>query len=114
LKNIGEPIQLLPTKRNPSGHLSTLKIIGTKGEFELRRELEIRKKLFSGLFKSARFTILSVTGKNQDYLVFVGSGFGHGVGLCQEGACGMAKKGWPFEKILKFYYQDSIIKRIDF
>lgn len=37
-------------------------------------------------------------------LVLQGKGFGHGVGLCQEGAMRMAQLGFSFEQILKFYF----------
>jgi stage II sporulation protein D len=37
-------------------------------------------------------------------MVLHGRGFGHGVGLCQEGAMNMAKKGYSFDQILLFYY----------
>lgn len=33
-----------------------------------------------------------------------GRGFGHGVGLCQEGAMNMAKRGYTFDQILGYYY----------
>jgi stage II sporulation protein D len=33
-----------------------------------------------------------------------GRGFGHGVGLCQEGAMNMAKRGYNFDQILGYYY----------
>jgi stage II sporulation protein D (peptidoglycan lytic transglycosylase) len=36
--------------------------------------------------------------------VFTGKGWGHGVGLCQVGAFGMARAGSSFEDILKHYY----------
>lgn len=39
-----------------------------------------------------------------DELVLRGRGFGHGVGLCQEGAMQMAKYGFTYEQILKFYF----------
>ncbi|MGE5605570.1 MAG: stage II sporulation protein D [Bacteroidota bacterium] len=38
-------------------------------------------------------------------LTFVVTGYGHGVGLCQYGADGLAKKGWKFNRILSYYYQ---------
>jgi len=41
-----------------------------------------------------------------DYIVLKGHGFGHGVGLCQEGAMGMAKQGYSYDKILKFYFSN--------
>src|SRR5690606_33642675 len=41
-----------------------------------------------------------------DYVVLNGKGFGHGVGLCQEGAMRMATYGYNYEQILKFYFTD--------
>lgn len=38
-----------------------------------------------------------------------GSGWGHGVGLCQIGAAVMGEKGYKYDEILKFYYRDSEI-----
>ena len=35
-----------------------------------------------------------------------GKGFGHGVGLCQEGAMKMAKSGYTYGQILHFYYKN--------
>ena len=42
-------------------------------------------------------------------LVLKGNGFGHGVGLCQWGARGMAEQGKRFDEILKFYYRNITI-----
>ena len=39
-------------------------------------------------------------------LFLSGRGYGHGVGMCQEGAMNMAKKGYSFDKIIKYYYTD--------
>jgi stage II sporulation protein D len=36
--------------------------------------------------------------------VFTGRGWGHGVGLCQVGAYGLAKQGLTYAQILKAYY----------
>ncbi|MCB9193729.1 MAG: SpoIID/LytB domain-containing protein [Flavobacteriales bacterium] len=41
-----------------------------------------------------------------DSVIFSGRGFGHGVGLCQEGAMEMARDGYAFTEILHHYYQD--------
>jgi stage II sporulation protein D len=45
-------------------------------------------------------------------IVFNGKGFGHHVGMCQWGARGLAKKNWPYKKILPFYYPGVQIGRI--
>ncbi len=43
---------------------------------------------------------------NGEQLVFEGRGFGHGVGLCQEGAMRMAEQGYSFTEILHHYFAD--------
>lgn len=42
-----------------------------------------------------------------DDVVINGRGFGHGVGLCQEGAMKMARSGYDFKQILMFYFPGS-------
>jgi stage II sporulation protein D len=39
-----------------------------------------------------------------DRYTFYGKGWGHGVGMCQVGAYGMAFRGWTFDRILEYYY----------
>ncbi len=39
-------------------------------------------------------------------------GYGHGVGMSQYGALGMAKAGYTYEQILKHYYQNTNIKKL--
>jgi len=56
--------------------------------------------------KSAFFQIHYDTGT---HLTLRGKGFGHGVGLCQEGAMEMAKVGYTFPDIIHFYFQNVII-----
>lgn len=41
-----------------------------------------------------------------DFVKLHGNGFGHGVGLCQEGAMRMAEAGWSYENILTYYYHN--------
>lgn len=40
-------------------------------------------------------------------IILRGKGFGHGVGLCQEGAMNMAKQGFSYDQILRFYYSGA-------
>ena len=50
--------------------------------------------------------------ETKDYVFLKGKGFGHGVGLCQEGAIEMAKHNYTFSEIIRYYYPGtSIIKR---
>lgn len=45
-------------------------------------------------------------------IVFTGRGYGHGAGLCQWGAKGMAEAGKSHKEILKFYYPDAEIVKL--
>ena len=50
--------------------------------------------------------------QNNKNITITTKGYGHGVGLSQYGALGMAKEGYTYDKILKHYYQNVEIKKI--
>lgn len=50
---------------------------------------------------------------NDDRVIFNVSGYGHGVGLSQYGASGMAKEGYNYKDILLYYYKNCEIKKIN-
>ena len=52
---------------------------------------------------------INLDGNN---ITFMTKGYGHGVGMSQYGALGMAKEGYTYDKILKHYYQGTEIKKI--
>src|SRR5664279_5422587 len=58
-----------------------------------------------------RSTFFSLNAKG-DSIVLTGKGYGHGVGLCQEGAMMMATKGFKYPEIIRFYYTGVIISDI--
>ena len=58
--------------------------------------------------KSAFFSVV----KEGNLITFKGRGYGHGVGLCQEGAMVMAARGFKYTDIIGFYYSDIIISDI--
>lgn len=47
-------------------------------------------------------------------LTFAVKGYGHGVGMCQYGADGFAKRGWRFHQILKYYYRGISFSKITY
>ncbi len=53
--------------------------------------------------KSTYFTISPI---NKDSIIFKGRGFGHGLGMCQEGAMRMSKLGYKYPEIISFYYRN--------
>ncbi len=52
-----------------------------------------------------RSTFFSIKSEGNN-LLLKGKGYGHGVGLCQEGAMQMAKMGYNYKEIIKFYYKN--------
>lgn len=59
---------------------------------------------------SPRFTI----AVNGDTVAITTMGSGHGVGLCQYGANGLAKQGKNYREILHYYYQDITLYRVHY
>lgn len=70
----------------------------------LDKDLSIRD--YFDKLKSSSFKLEIGYGKQHQLqmLIFWGAGFGHGSGLCQEGARAMAKEGYNYKDILKHYY----------
>lgn len=50
--------------------------------------------------------------QNENNITITTKGFGHGVGMSQYGANGMAKEGYKYREILKHYYKNTEIKKI--
>ena len=50
--------------------------------------------------------------RDGDAFVFKGAGFGHGVGMCQLGAIGMAEAGKSHDKILAHYYRGTHLHKL--
>ncbi len=78
-------------------------------------EITINNKTFKGTAFRAllglRSTDFELTLKD-DEIQITTKGYGHGVGMSQYGANGMASEGYTYEDILKYYYQNTEIKKI--
>jgi len=107
---IGELIDLVPQKRGKSRRVVELLIKGFKTQVVVKG-LRIRRVL--GL-RETLFVIEREYGETGQltHFVFNGRGWGHGVGLCQVGAFGMARAGEDYKNILKKYYQGIKISKI--
>lgn len=71
---------------------------------EVYTKNNIRMKLGTSLIKSTWFDV--EYDENTNEYVFTGKGFGHGVGMSQYGAMGMAEAGFNYQEILEWYYND--------
>ena len=109
-RGIGSIVDLRVVSRGSSHRVTDLEIVGTNGTAHvrggrIRSVLGLREQLFvidRGYDESGRLI----------NFIFLGRGWGHGVGLCQVGAYGLAKQGWTSEQILKAYYTGIELTRI--
>lgn len=89
---------------------------------EVRLEGETRRSVRAEVFRSVlnrsvsgaglQSTSFTVSATSSGYL-FEGQGFGHGVGLCQAGAAGRARRGDDLERILGAYYPGTRLVRLE-
>ena len=79
------------------------------GEVKLRAA-KFRSMVGVDLIRSTHITKIKKTSSGE--FTFQGKGWGHGVGMCQEGTKGMALKGIRYTKILEFYYSGTKLKKI--
>ena len=106
--DFGTITDLIPLERGKSGRIWKLKIVGTKKTFTIGKELEIRRALSETHLYSSAFEV----EKQGDRFILHGSGWGHGVGLCQIGAAVMGEQGKTYDEILLFYYKGADIKHL--
>jgi SpoIID/LytB domain protein len=103
---VGRIRELAAKQRGASGRIGVLAIRGDKASVEVSGDLHIRRLL--GGLKSTLFEV----ARQGDRFVIRGAGFGHGVGMCQMGAMGMASAGRSYAQILGHYYRGSHLHRL--
>ena len=97
-------------RRGKSGRIVELKVVGATGSatvrgFDIRGLLDLRENLV--VVEPQRDRSGAIVA-----VVFAGKGWGHGVGLCQVGAYGMALRGAGYREILAHYYRGVRLERI--
>jgi len=108
---VGTLQDLRVVRRGVSGRVVELAVVGSTGTtvvkgFDVRNLLDLRESLtVIELQRDAAGGIASA--------VFAGKGWGHGVGLCQVGAYGMAMRGADYKTILGHYYPGTSVRPAD-
>ena len=117
------------TGRGAGGIASELSVSGSDGTVTVKGQGAIRSALGnpalvikkqdgktmegSATLPSAFISIEKRTGEDgKPSFHIYGGGFGHGVGMSQNGAQGMAKEGKDYESILKFFYSGTELREI--
>jgi SpoIID/LytB domain protein len=108
--SVGQVLDLKPLQRGVSGRIMRLEIRGTQAATVISPEYVIRRAL--GGLPSSAFVVDRYCDEAGKPVVFVlwGAGWGHGVGMCQAGAAGMAKSGHTYREILAKYYTGAEIR----
>ena len=109
-RGIGPIVDLRVVSRGSSHRVTDLEIVGTNGTAHvrggrIRSALGLREQLF------VIDREYDETGRVAEF-IFTGRGWGHGVGMCQVGAYGLARQGWSAEQILKAYYAGIELTRL--
>ena len=110
VRGIGAVTDIRVARRGSSRRVIDLEVVGTNGighvrggrirsVLGLREQLFVIDRVYSGNDRVSGF-------------VFIGRGWGHGVGMCQYGAYGLAKQGLNVEQILKTYYTGIDLTRL--
>jgi stage II sporulation protein D len=86
---------------NPQGNYSFVTVHRVKSVKVNGIDISLRSVREKFNFKSAFFSLLD----NGNEIVFTGHGYGHGAGMCQEGAMEMARVGYTWPDIIHFYFQ---------
>ena len=116
---VGEVVDVSVVQRSRSGRAWWLDVETTTGRIRvhahsmrqvLRRSTNVNAILRSNLFKIA--VRRDPATRRALSVVASGAGSGHGVGLCQTGALGMAKRGTKGEAILAHYYPGATLSRL--
>jgi len=93
-------------------HYKEIEVITLNSSKNLRGDLTIRN--YFDHLRSSAFKIekkLSAEGQ-PSMLLFWGAGFGHGAGMCQDGAVGMAEAGYNWRQIINHYFPNTKIKKL--
>jgi len=102
--DVGTVTAIEVTERTPSLRVASLAVHGTRGAAQLRGN-DFRKMVGYETLKSTLFAV-AIDGS---VARFSGRGYGHGVGMSQWGAKGMAEQGYTAEKILEYYYPGTTL-----
>ena len=108
--SVGKIQDIQVVRRGVSNRIVELRVVGSKATetvrgFSIRNVLDLREIL-------AVIEIQRDAKGEIEAVVFAGKGWGHGVGLCQVGAYGMAVRGAGYREILAHYYRGAELSQL--
>jgi stage II sporulation protein D len=112
LKELEKIIEIEVTKKSDNNgvvRIVWVKLIGSNGKSDIIRGEDLRLCVDPSGFK-IKSTAFELVDAGDKWGFINGKGLGHGVGMCQSGAQGMARKGKDAREILEYYYPTAKIK----
>lgn len=119
--NVGEITSIDVIERFAGGSVNQAVVTGTKGSYLIEGEMSARRffgdstiewtnnneKIFTMASLPSGFFALNPVYENNKLAGYeiIGGGYGHGLGMSQNGAYQMTKEGYSYEEILKFFYR---------
>jgi stage II sporulation protein D len=94
--------------KDSSNRNTDLKLVSPLGDIKISAK-DFRNAIGPNIIRSTNFKVNTISKD----AIFEGFGWGHGVGLCQWGAYFMAKAGYKYDEILKYYYPGSEISSLN-
>ncbi|MBO5069185.1 MAG: SpoIID/LytB domain-containing protein, partial [Roseburia sp.] len=126
MKGMGALKSISAAERSDAGAILTLKLTYQKGIVLVKNEYNIRKILGCGVTeityqdgsKATDVSMLpssfcALTSQADGSMLIHGGGYGHGLGMSQNGANGMAKSGMKCEDILQYFYNNIKIEQME-
>lgn len=119
IETIGDVTSIEVVERKSSGVVTKLKIVGTKqtilacSEYNIRAFLAPKKSVVNRQDESKieELTLLPsaffVLDKTEDGVKVTGGGYGHGVGMSQNGVKALADLGFHYEDMISYYYKGT-------
>lgn len=124
-KQKGKLKNITVKQRNAGGYITELELVYENTVDVLKHENKIRNVLGAylrevimqneqvrtdlSMLPSACFEVLL---NDDGQIVLRGGGHGHGIGMSQYGARGMAEKGYDYKEILEYYYENVVVKKM--
>ncbi len=102
--DLGEVAAIQISERTPSLRAATITVHGARASARIRGN-DFRRMVGYDTLKSTLFAVAIDGGVAR----FAGRGYGHGVGMCQWGAKGMAEQGYSARQILEYYYPGAVL-----
>jgi SpoIID/LytB domain protein len=111
LGEVAEMVAAAESDYEGFSRVTSVKLFGSSGQSDIVRGEDLRLTIdrTGSRIRSAAFRIVD---RGNKWAFVSGRGYGHGVGMCQCGAQGMARQGKIAMQILSYYYSGAKIKRL--